>query len=260
VLPTLWFRNIWAWWPEELKPSLTDASKGNGASTIAASNALLGDYFLHCQGSARLLFTENETNNQRLFGSANPTPYFKDGINDYVVAGGQSAVNPNNTGTKAAAYYQLRVGAKATVVIRLRLTNVAAGSEDPFGARFTQILDARRREADEFYRSITPLGVGEDAANVMRQALAGMLWSKQYFFPGSFCATRPVGARSLVGPRNFRAIPIGGIIYCSTNIFTATTARRQSSNRLDWGGGIADRNFRAPRRAELSRTRARGRL
>src|SRR6516162_8522090 len=182
VLPTLWFRNLWAWWPEEPKPSLTDASKGNGISTIAASSALLGDYFLHYEGQPLLLFTENETNNQRLFGTVNPTPYVKDGINDCVVADRQSAVNPANTGTKAAAHYQLRVGPRATAVIRLRLTNAVPGAEDPFGAGFAEILEARRREADEFYRSITPPGVGGDAVNVMRQTLAGMLWSKQYFF------------------------------------------------------------------------------
>jgi hypothetical protein len=98
------------------------------------------------------------------------------------VAGRQNAVNPNNTGTKAAAHYQLRMAAKATAVIRLRLTNAALGAENHFGAGFAQIVEARRREADEFYRSITPPGTSEDAANVMRQALAGMLWSKQYFF------------------------------------------------------------------------------
>jgi Glycosyl hydrolase family 63 C-terminal domain len=178
VLPTLWFRNFWAWWPEE-KPSLRDASQ-RGAVAIAASDAVLADYFLHCEGRPVLLFTENETNNGRLFGTANPTPYVKDGINDCVVADRQNAVNPNNTGTKAAAHYQLRVGAGATAVVRLRLTNAALAAA--FGAGFTQILEARRGEADEFYRSITPAGVGEDATNVMRQALAGMLWSKQYFF------------------------------------------------------------------------------
>src|SRR5208282_5341120 len=182
VLPTFWFRNTWTWWPAEPKPSLKDEFKGNGAATIAATDSLLGTYFLHCEGTAHLLFTENETNNERLFGTANPTAYVKDGINDFVVANRQNAVNPNNTGTKAAAHYQLRVGARATAVIRLPLTNVAAGSEEPFGRRFAQIVEARRREADDFYRAITPPGVGEDAANVMRQALAGMLWSKQFFF------------------------------------------------------------------------------
>jgi Glycosyl hydrolase family 63 C-terminal domain len=180
VLPTLWFRNFWTWWPEQTKPSLRDASQ-RGAAAIAASDAVLGGYFLYCEGRPVLLFTENETNNQRLFGSANPTSYVKDGINDCVVADRQSVVNPNNTGTKAAAHYQLRVGAGATAVIRLRLSN-AAPAAGPFGAGFAQTLEACRREADEFYRSITPAGVGEDAANVMRQALAGMLWSKQYFF------------------------------------------------------------------------------
>ena len=181
VLPTLWFRNIWSWWPDEPKPSLKDASRRN-AAVIAATDAHLGDYFLHCEGNAQLLFTENETNNERLFGTANPTSYVKDGINDCVVADRQSSVNPNNTGTKAAAHYELRVGARATAVIRLRLSNTAPGAEEPFGTRFAQIVEARRREADAFYRAITPAGVGEDAANVMRQALAGMLWSKQFFF------------------------------------------------------------------------------
>ena len=171
VLPTLWFRNIWTWWPEEPKPSLRDASRGN-AVAIAAADASLGSYFLYCEGQPLLLFTENETNNQRLFGTANPTPYVKDGINDCVVGDRQSAVNPNNTGTKAAAHYQLRVGAGATAVVRVRLSNTAPGAGQPFGAGFAQILEARRREADEFYRAITPTGASDDAANVMRQALA----------------------------------------------------------------------------------------
>ena len=99
-----------------------------------------------------------------------------------MVAGRQDAVNPNRTGTKAAAHYEIRVGAGATAIIRLRLSNVAPGAGEPFGRGFEQIIEARRREADAFYRAITPARVGEDAANVMRQALAGMLWSKQYFF------------------------------------------------------------------------------
>ncbi len=95
---------------------------------------------------------------------------------------GRTRSTRTSTGTKAAAHYELSVGAGATAVIRLRLSNAAPGAEEPFGRRFDQIIEARRREADEFYRAITPAGVGEDAANVMRQALAGMLWSKQYFF------------------------------------------------------------------------------
>ncbi len=180
VLPTLWFRNFWTWWPDETKPSLCHTSRSGGAA-IAAADALLGDYFLYCEGYCRLLFTENETNNERLFGGVNATPYVKDAINNYIVAGRQDAVNPNRIGTKAAAHYELRIGARSNAAIRLRLNRAAPGSGEPFGAGFTQILEARRLEADDFYRAITPTGVGEDAANVMRQALAGMLWSKQYF-------------------------------------------------------------------------------
>jgi hypothetical protein len=145
VLPTLWFRNIWAWWPDEPKPSLKDASGKNGAGAIGATDAQLGDYFLHCEGNGRLLFTENETNNERLFATPNPAPYVKDGINNFVVAGREDAVNPNHTGTKAAAHCQLSVGAGATAVIRLRLTNVAPGTAELFGRGFGQIIEAPAR-------------------------------------------------------------------------------------------------------------------
>jgi hypothetical protein len=178
VLPTLWFRNTWTWWPDQPKPSLRQRP-GENTVTIETSHAELGGFLAHCDGNPRLLFTENDTNNERLFGTPNATPYVKDAFNTYVVAGRQGAVNPNQTGTKAAAHYQLNLGAGETQVIRLRLSNAA--SRDPFG-QFDQIVEQRRREADAFYQAITPARVGEDAANVMRQALAGMLWSKQYFF------------------------------------------------------------------------------
>jgi hypothetical protein len=177
LLPTLWFRNTWTWWPDLPKPSLRDAQ--GGIATMSASHAGLGDYFLHCEGDPRLLFTENDSNHERLFGTLNTTPYVKDGINDFIAAGRREAINPNQTGTKAAAHYQFNLGAGETAVVRLRMNNTAL--RDPFG-QFDQIVDERRREADAFYRAITPAVVGEDAANVMRQALAGMLWSKQYFF------------------------------------------------------------------------------
>jgi hypothetical protein len=177
LLPTLWFRNTWTWWPDQPKPSLRDAQ--GGIATMSASHAGLGDYFLHCEGDPRLLFTENDSNHERLFGTLNTTPYVKDGINDFIAAGRREAINPNQTGTKAAAHYQFNLGAGETAVVRLRMNNTAL--RDPFG-QFDQIVDERRREADAFYRAITPAVVGEDAANVMRQALAGMLWSKQYFF------------------------------------------------------------------------------
>jgi hypothetical protein len=179
VLPTLWFRNTWTWWPDQPKPSLRRVS-GTDTATIEASHAELGSYLLHCEGNPDLLFTENDTNNERLFGQPNATPYVKDGINDYVVSSRREAVNPNQTGTKTAAYYRVNVGAGETAVIRLRLNNTA--SRDPFDKKFQQTVDERRQEADAFYQTMTPARVGKDAADVMRQALAGMLWSKQYFF------------------------------------------------------------------------------
>jgi hypothetical protein len=154
VLPTLWFRNTWSWWPDQPKPSLREVKGDSGVGTIAASHAALGNYSLHCEGNPRLLFTENDTNNERLFGLPNAMPYVKDGINNYVVSGGQDAVNPNRTGTKAAAHYQLNVGAGATSMIRLRLSDAAVA--DPFGSQFDQIIEQRRHEADAFYQAITP--------------------------------------------------------------------------------------------------------
>jgi len=130
-----------------------------------------------------LLFTENETNNERLFPEyPNASPYVKDGINNYVVNGRQDAVNPEKIGTKVSAHYQVDVDSGKTAVIRLRLTNSPPeGKGRPF-ANFDEVFSARLGEADEFYKSVTPSSVREDAANVMRQALAGMLWSKQYYF------------------------------------------------------------------------------
>ncbi|MGE0258489.1 MAG: glucosidase [Alphaproteobacteria bacterium] len=179
LLPTLWFRNAWTWWPDNPKPCLRGRPGDNGSAGIEAMHPELGRYVLSCQGGPALLFTENETNNERIFGTPNPSPYVKDAITEYVVAGRQGAVNPSRTGTKAAAHYELRVAASGSSVVRLRLSD--RETADPF-EEFADIFDRRRREADEFYRAITPVNVGADAADVMRQALAGMLWSKQYFF------------------------------------------------------------------------------
>jgi hypothetical protein len=181
VLPTLLFRNTWSWWPGRPKPSLKEFTRRGGDRGIAGSHERLGDRYLYCEGDVPLLFTENETNNQRLFGTANASPYVKDGINNYVVEGKQEAVNPGHTGTKAAARYQLKVDPGRTATVRLRLTDQAPDAVgDPF-KNFDKDMQARRREADEFYRAVTPPRVSADEAMVMRQALAGMLWTKQYF-------------------------------------------------------------------------------
>ena len=135
----------------------------------------------NCEGNTPLLFTENETNNERVFGTRNAGPYVKDGINNCVVQAQQESINPAHTGTKAAAHYTVTVNAGQTATIRVRLSDVApVAMGDPFKT-FAQILQARQSEADEFYQDITPERIGKDEARVMRQALAGMLWSKQYF-------------------------------------------------------------------------------
>jgi hypothetical protein len=182
VLPTLWFRNTWTWWPDTPKPSLKQVPGQKGAQAVGALHADMGARYLHCDGEVPLLFTENETNNERIFGTPNASPYVKDGINNYVVQGNHNAVNPEKTGTKSSAHYQLNVAAGKTATIRLRLSDlVPAAMGDPFKS-FAEIMQTRQREADEFYKSITPTRVNEDEARVMRQALAGMLWSKQFFF------------------------------------------------------------------------------
>jgi hypothetical protein len=188
VLPTLWFRNTWSWGGDAPRPTLRQAATG-ATAVIAVSHPDLGERFLSCEDAAALLFTENETNVERLFRSPNRAPYVKDGINDYLVHGGREAVNPAQTGTKAAAHYPLTVEARASRTLRLRLSDVAptgsaatsAGPERPFGRGFEAVMDERRKEADEFYASVIPRSLDADATNVMRQALAGMLWSKQFY-------------------------------------------------------------------------------
>jgi hypothetical protein len=189
LLPTLWFRNDWSAWiadsnRTDVKPNLTQIKSPKGVSVLAANHSLLGEFIFSCEGNVPLLFTENETNHERLFpGTKNESPYVKDGINNFVVQEAEDAVNPEKQGTKAAAHYQVMIGAGKTLVIRLRLTKKFVESKvNPFGKRFDKIFDDRISEADEFYKSVTPPAVSKDEANVMRQALAGMLWSKQFFF------------------------------------------------------------------------------
>jgi hypothetical protein len=189
LLPTLWFRNDWSRWIADSnrarsKPRLAQRQSPAGTAAATAVHSALGDFVLWCEGEVPLLFTENETNHERLFpGTKNESGHVKDGINDYVVQGRHHAVNPRREGTKAAAHYQLRIGQGDTSVVRLRLARESSepGSQ-PFGCHFDTIFEERIREADEFYRSVTPPAVSADAARVMRQAIAGMLWSKQFFF------------------------------------------------------------------------------
>jgi Glycosyl hydrolase family 63 C-terminal domain len=189
LLPTLWFRNDWSQWIAEsnrssVKPNLKEIKIFPGISSVAVTHPKLGEFVLFCDGDVPLLFTENETNHERLFpGSKNESAHVKDGINDYIVYGNESAINPEKQGTKVSAQFKMEIGAGQTSVIRLRLTkNPFELSGNFFGSSFEKIFTDRLREADEFYKSVTPVSVNEDKANVMRQALGGMLLSKQYFF------------------------------------------------------------------------------
>ncbi|MBS1809126.1 MAG: glucosidase [Acidobacteria bacterium] len=177
VLPTLWFRNRWSWGNGKgnPKPSLRANSTHNRAVEIL--HHVFGERFLYCDGGPELLFTDNETNARRLYGHE-ANGYYKDGINDYVVNGATNAVNPEQKGTKASAHYVVAVEAGATKTIRLRLAHEA--NRAPF-VDFDAIFQQRQREADEFYDTVIPADVCDDNRNVMRQAFAGMLWSKQFY-------------------------------------------------------------------------------
>jgi len=179
LLPTAWFRNTWSWGSADRPPALRQARPSPHA-VVELEHPQFGKRWLHCEGSPELLFTENETNMQRLFAVGNRTPYVKDGINDYIVNGAKDAVNPEHKGTKVSAHYDLRVGAGETITVRLRLADSDFLKRDAL-ADFNLIFQKRQREADEFYATLIPAELSADAQNVMRQGFAGMLWSKQFY-------------------------------------------------------------------------------
>jgi hypothetical protein len=175
LLPTLWFRNTWSWGAKEPKPVLQQTAEG----AIQASHPKLGIHTLYCEGAPELLFTENESNAERLWNQPNPSPFVKDAFHQYVVNGKQEAVNPARTGTKSAGHYVLEVPAGGSKIVRLRLN--ARPVPNPFD-EFDQVFSARLADADEFYDKISPSALSEDERRVHRQALAGMLWTKQYYY------------------------------------------------------------------------------
>ncbi|NJN00977.1 MAG: glucosidase [Leptolyngbyaceae cyanobacterium RM1_1_2] len=178
-LPTLWFRNTWDWNPEVERPLIKQVSQSD-FSVVEAAHPTLGTRWLYCESGPELLFTNNETNYQRLFGVSNESPYVKDGINDYVVQGEADGVNSDRVGTKFAAWYSLSFAPGETQTIRLRLSD-RPSLADPFGPEFGQVFQVRKQEADEFYQRICPFSLSEDERNIQRQAFAGLLWSKQYY-------------------------------------------------------------------------------
>jgi hypothetical protein len=178
LLPTIWFRNTWAWHQNgTAKPYLRSTSEG----VIELNHPEPGKRWLYCDGAPELLFTENNTNTERLFNITNGASYFKDGINEYIVHGNQQAVNPEQRGTKAAANYKLTIAPGAAATIHLRLTDQDYNQRQKAFANFEEIFSARAHEADEFYQTVIPEHLSDDARLVMRQAFAGMLWSKQFY-------------------------------------------------------------------------------
>ena len=186
VLPQLWFRNTWSWgrtgeayWPE---PRLGRA----GSTGVSAEHSTLGRFHFQVEpvaGAAApdLLFTNNETNIAKLYHAPNTSAYVKDAFHEYVVHGRGDAVNPAATGTKAAAHYRLHIPARGRIVLRMRLAGADAMPQSPFDALFDETFAARQRETDDFFAEHRPAGATDDELNVMRQAFAGLLWSKQFF-------------------------------------------------------------------------------
>ncbi|EDX86202.1 hypothetical protein S7335_3905 [Synechococcus sp. PCC 7335] len=184
LLPTLWFRNTWSWAEDEPKPQLkvysNKSSLEGDYSIVEASHATLGQRWLYCEAQPERLFTDNETNLQHLYQQPNTSPYVKDGINNYIVEGNKAAVNPDEIGTKFSAHYRLTIPSNESRSIMLRLSN-SNTLADPFGAA-AQIIAQRKQEADEFYQSFAPPNISDDERNIQRQAFAGLLWTKQFYY------------------------------------------------------------------------------
>jgi hypothetical protein len=184
LLPTLWFRNTWSWFPPAPKPQLHPAPSNTADYQIidaSSAESSFGHYRLFCEKAQEVLYTENDTNNVRFGWGTNASPYVKDAFHQYIVHEQKEAVNPGQTGTKAAAHYVLSIAASETQVVRLRLSQDGATSA-PFNADFAQIFTTRKSEADEFYQAVAPFQLSDDMRNIQRQAFAGMLWCKQFYY------------------------------------------------------------------------------
>jgi hypothetical protein len=181
VLPTLWFRNSWEQ-GDNAKPFIKVQPGESGAASIHATHPGLGDFALHCKDADELVFTDNETNTEIIYDKPNQSPYTKCGINRYIVHGEIAAVNPSQRGTKASAVHHLSIGAHASSTIQLRLIkSTPQSNNDSAYYDFDQILDRRKQDCDDYYAKVMPAGLSTEQKLVFRQAVAGMLWSKQFY-------------------------------------------------------------------------------
>ncbi len=185
LLPTLWFRNTWSWDVQAEMPWLTVNQATVNGSVIEAVHPDMGTRWLCCEGTPELLFTNNETNAERLFGVSNDSPYVKDGIHEHLIQNRKDAINLSQTGTKFSAHYQLAIAPGATQTVRLRLRDLPFAFDDDkidtLGSDFESVLCDRQQEADEFYQQLCPFPLSDDMRRVQRQAFAGMLWNKQFY-------------------------------------------------------------------------------
>jgi hypothetical protein len=180
ILPTLWFRNTWKW-QNDSTISAAPSLRLDGANVVRAEHPTLGSYRFAFDAEAEVLFTENETNTQRLWGIPNPTSFVKDAFHDYVISRRREAVNPEHTGTKCAPHFDLMIQPGETRQLRLRMVPTDAAPEKLFGKAFDTLFAERQREADEFLNAIAPLALSSEPRNAIRQGYAGLLWSKQFY-------------------------------------------------------------------------------
>ncbi len=187
LLPTIWFRNSWSWGSTLENDSAKPKLSKTGPTTILADHPSLSKFQFDAESVSngdgpQLIFTENESNVTKLFGAENYSPYVKDGFHSYVISGRAESVNPASVGTKAAAYYALDMAAGAEMKIRLRLTRLEEASPTPFGPEFNRVFAKRIAEADIFYNRVLASCLPDTARLVARQAYAGLLWSKQFYY------------------------------------------------------------------------------
>jgi hypothetical protein len=207
LLPSLWFRNTWSWGKDDRRPTIRKKAGPETCQCVEAQHWQYGKRWLLCAGQPQLLFTENQTDYERIFNVKNPTPFVKDAFHEYLIHKNQAAINPQQIGTKMAAYYPLTLSPGDSATLKLRLTdmdpfgatnsvskktgsipspahaeaNKEVPSANDFGNGFDRLFDLRQKEADDFYASRVPKDISEDARSVMRQALSGMMWSKQFY-------------------------------------------------------------------------------
>jgi len=180
ILPTLWLKNDWSWFKNRAKPEIRKVRDNKNISVIEASHPELENMYFYSEAPDELLFTENETNTQKLYGVKNDTAYVKDGINDYVVHDRVDTVNPELTGTKFSPYFKLLIQPRESKELKFRLAK-SKNLRTPFGKKFRDIFNSRKTDADMFYEKVSPCTQNEDEKKIQRQAFSGMLWAKQFY-------------------------------------------------------------------------------